>query len=127
MATMVSTGIRIGVADDRVDQLRALKALLTALGHQVVCAAENGAELVKHCREQEVDLVIVDLEMTEVDGLEAAELLAERGIPAILLSGHPDATEVNLEHEPVAARLMKPATVDCLQAAISRVLAQRQS
>jgi CheY-like chemotaxis protein len=125
MATAVSTGIRIGVADDRVDQLRALKALLTILGHTVVCAAENGAELVKHCRGQDVDLVIVDLEMPEIDGLEAAELLAERGIPAILLSGHPDATEVNLEHEPVAARLTKPATVASLQAAISRVLAER--
>jgi CheY-like chemotaxis protein len=127
MAIAIPTGVRIGVADDRVDQLRVLKALLTALGHQVVCAAENGAELVNHCRGKEVDLVIVDLEMPVVDGLEAAELLAERGIPAILLSGHPDATEVNLEHEPVAARLMKPATVDSLQAAISRVLSQRPS
>lgn len=124
---MTPTGIKIGVADDRVDQLLALKALLTALGHHVVCLAENGAELIDHCRGQDVDLVIVDLEMPKIDGLEAAELLAERGIPAILLSGHPDATEVNLEHEPVAARLMKPASVDRLQATISRVLAERQS
>jgi two-component system autoinducer 1 sensor kinase/phosphatase LuxN len=126
MAAAIPTGVRIGVADDREDQLRALRALLTALGHHVVCAVENGAELIKHCRGQDVDLVIVDLEMPVIDGLEAAELLAAQGIPAILLSGHPDATEVNLDHEPVAARLMKPATVDSLQAAISRVLALRQ-
>ena len=65
-----------------------------------------------------VDLVILDLDMPVMDGLTAAEELAERGIPAVLVSGHPDVQEVVLEHEPVVTRVMKPATIDKLRDAI---------
>ena len=123
MPELTPAGIRIGVAEDEADFRTALTALLTALGHEVVCAVENGAELIKCCTGQKVDVVIVDLEMPLVDGLETAEEFAHRGVPAILLSGHPDATAVNVDKEPIAARLLKPATLESLQAAIKKALA----
>jgi FixJ family two-component response regulator len=63
--------------------------------------------------------------MPVVDGLAAAEIVSERGIPVILVSGHPDARQVVVEREPVVARITKPATVEALQRAIQQALASR--
>ena len=63
--------------------------------------------------------------MPVVDGLAAAEIVSERGIPVILVSGHPDARQVVVEREPVVARITKPATVEALQRAIQAALASR--
>ena len=74
--------------------------------------------MLEACAAHDVDLAIVDLDMPVMDGLTAAEELAERGIPAVLVSGHPDVREVVVEHEPVVTRVMKPATIDKLREAI---------
>jgi hypothetical protein len=55
-------------------------------------------------------------------GLATAEQLAKEGIPVILISGHPDAIEVVLDQEPVAARILKPASLESLQFAIEQAL-----
>jgi CheY-like chemotaxis protein len=122
MSGMPSGAIRVAIAEDNADARVALRALLTLLGHEVVCEAGDGAELVGRCDGDQVDLVISDLDMPGVDGLEAAETLAKRGIPVILLSGHPDVEHVNIEYEPVAGRLRKPATAATLEAAIRRAM-----
>jgi len=70
--------------------------------------------------------VVVDLDMPVIDGLQAAEALAEKGIPVVLISGHPDVKEVVLEHEPVVTRIVKPATVDGFRKAIAEALATRR-
>jgi DNA-binding NtrC family response regulator len=118
MAAADGDAVRIALADDEPDLRISMARLLTLLGHQVVYSAANGAELLEACAEQPVDLAILDLDMPVMDGLTAAEELAERGIPAVLVSGHPDVQEVVLEHEPVVTRVMKPATIDKLRDAI---------
>lgn len=117
--------VRIALADDEPDLRTSMTRLLTLLGHHVVYAASNGAELLDACTKHAVDLAILDLDMPVMDGLTAAEELAERGIPAVLVSGHPDMQEVVLEHEPVVTRVMKPATIDKLRDAIRVALARR--
>jgi CheY-like chemotaxis protein len=112
--------IRIAIAEDNVDVRKALASLLSMLGHEVACEVGDGEQLLRACAEMKdtVDLVIADLDMPVMDGLEAAEEFSKRGIPVILLSGHPDIEQVKVEHEPVAARLSKPATPEKLTAAI---------
>lgn len=125
MAEQGAGRVKIALADDEPDLRSTMSRLLGLLGHEVVYAASNGAELLQACAEQHVDLVILDLDMPVMDGLTAAEELAERGIPAVLVSGHPDIEEVVLEHEPVVTRIMKPATVDKLRDAIRVALLRR--
>lgn len=115
--------VTIALAEDQADQRTSLAMLLEHLGYRVVCAVRNGKELLDLCFEGPVDVVLVDLDMPEVDGLAAAEEIAEKGIPVILISGHPDADEVVLESEPIVARLTKPASVEDLQGAIAKALA----
>ena len=122
MAGYEGNAVRIALADDESDLRTSMARLLKLLGHEVVYSASNGAELLEACNVHAVDLVILDLDMPIMDGLTAAEELAERGIPAVLVSGHPDVEEVVLEHEPVVTRVMKPATIDKLRDAISVAL-----
>ena len=88
-------------------------------------AVGNGEELIEQCLHLEIDVAFVDLDMPIVDGLAAAEIIAEKGIPVILVSGHPDARQVVLENEPVVARLSKPASVEDLERAIKKALATK--
>jgi two-component system, response regulator PdtaR len=125
MATLETAPIRIAVAEDQAEVRRTFVRLLELLGHQVVCSASNGAELVDQCIDQAVDLAFVDLDMPVMDGLAAAAEVSRHGIPVVLISGHPDVYDVVVEHEPVVARLLKPASVPELQRAIAEALAHR--
>jgi two-component system, response regulator PdtaR len=114
--------VRIAVAEDEPDIRKTFVWLLERLGHEVVCTAENGEELLDKCQLGNVDLVFVDLDMPVMDGLAAAEHIEQRGIPVILVSGHADAEHVVLEHEPVVTRLTKPITLKALQDSIRLAL-----
>jgi response regulator NasT len=126
---MIENGapLRIEVAEDEPDVRKTFVRLLECLGHKVVCSVGNGEELIDQCWQEEVDIAFVDLDMPVVDGLAAAEIVSERGIPVILVSGHPDARQVVVEKEPVVARISKPASVDALRNAIQKALASRVS
>jgi CheY-like chemotaxis protein len=117
--------IRIAVAEDEPDVRSTFVKILELLGHKVVCAVGNGEELIEQCALLEVDVAFVDLDMPVIDGLAAAEVISEKGIPVILVSGHPDARQVVLEREPVVARITKPAKTEDLQRAIQTALASK--
>ena len=117
--------LRIAIADDNRPLRQLLAKLLGHLGQRVVYAAANGAELVEASKAIEIDVAIVDLDMPVMDGLAAAEELWARKIPVILISGHPDVQHVSEQHEPIAARLERPASLDELEAAIRKAHASR--
>jgi two-component system, response regulator PdtaR len=121
--TPTQSGIRIAVAEDDINLRKTYVAMLQSLGHRVVCAAANGAELLERCFDQDLDLVLVDLDMPVMDGLAVAEEISKKGVPVILISGHPDVCEVVVDQEPIVTRLLKPATVYGLQRAIEEALA----
>jgi two-component system, response regulator PdtaR len=117
--------IRIAVADDHAAARHLLVVLLQSLGHNVVYAAADGADLVEQCLDRTVDLACVDLDMPRMDGLAAAEVLAAKEIPVILISGHPDIEHIVAEHEPIVTFLTKPISVDKLRLAIDQAFIAR--
>jgi len=65
-----------------------MQTILPRLGHVVIAAAETGRELVERCVELQPDLVITDVSMPEMDGLEAAvAIYRARPLPIIVISG----------------------------------------
>lgn len=118
--------VRIAVAEDEPDIRKTFVRLLEYLGHQVVFAVSNGAELLDQHLEERVDIVFVDLDMPVMDGLATAEEVERKGIPVILVSGHPDSESVVLDQEPVVARISKPASLESIQRAIEQALAGRR-
>ena len=118
---------RIAVAEDEPDIRKTFVRLLELMGHRVIYSVSNGAELLEQALDGEVDVVIVDLDMPVMDGLAAAEEVERKGIPVILVSGHPDSESVVIDQEPVVARLSKPATPASVQDANIKALASRRT
>ena len=118
--------LRIAVADDEPDMRDFFAKVLRHLGHEVVAVAANGQELVELCREAKPDLIITDIAMPELDGLEAVrQICREQPLPVILVSAHHDDELIQRAlQEQVLAYLIKPITRDQLQPAI--VLAMRR-
>jgi response regulator NasT len=102
--------LRIAVADDEPDMRQYFQKLLPRLGHQVVAVAENGRELIQQCRTVEPDLVITDIKMPDLDGIDAAvQLYQIRPVPVILVSAFhdPDLIE-RAEADHILGYLVKP-------------------
>jgi len=117
----MSNGLRIVVADDEVEMRDFFEKVLPRFGHQVVAVAENGAELVEHCRRLNPDLIITDIKMPEMDGIEACnQICQEHAVPVILVSAYHDpALIARAEADHVLAYLVKPIGLADLQPAIS--------
>jgi AmiR/NasT family two-component response regulator len=117
----MSGALRIAVADDESDMRDFFEKVLPRFGHQVVAVAENGAELVEHCRRVQPDLVITDIKMPELDGIEAScQICRDRPVPVILVSAYHDpALIARAEADHVQAYLVKPIGLADLQPAIS--------
>jgi response regulator NasT len=95
--------------------------LLARLGHRVVALAGTGKDLVEQCQSCRAELLITDIVMAEMDGIEAAEAVnREAPTPVILVSAHheDDLLERALT-DYVMAYLAKPVDAVELQAAIT--------
>jgi response regulator NasT len=113
--------LRIAIADDEPRMREYYLDTLPYLGHRVTCAARTGRELVAHCRADRPDLIITDIRMPDMDGIDAVgELNREAPIPAVLVSAyhHPELFE-RASMEAILAYLVKPIKQADLEAAIS--------
>jgi PAS domain S-box-containing protein len=67
---------RVLVAEDNAVSQRVVISMLEGLGHQVEAVA-NGREAAEACRRTAYDLVLMDCQMPEVDGVRATEIIRE--------------------------------------------------
>jgi DNA-binding NarL/FixJ family response regulator len=85
--------IRVAVVDDQRLFTRGLSGLLEMLpGVEVVGVAYDGEEAVVLCREEEPDVVLMDISMPRMDGISATreikDLLPQTAV--VILTGHED-------------------------------------
>jgi response regulator NasT len=93
----------------------------------VVAVAENGRELVELCRTHRPDLVITDIKMPDMDGIDAAlALYQEQPVAIILVSAHHDPELIRrAEADHIMGYLVKPIKQSDLEPTIA--LAVRRS
>jgi response regulator NasT len=117
----MTRALRIAVADDEPRMRDYFQRMLPRLGHQVVAVARNGKELVEQCRTVHPELVITDVNMPELDGIDAAtEIYREQPLPIILVSAYHDAQLIKrAEADHILAYLVKPIKQADLEPAIA--------
>jgi signal transduction histidine kinase len=112
------------VIDDEESVATTIEAILTMDGHQVT-AVTTGAEAVKLLNERRFDVVLTDLRLADMDGIEVLREV-QRTSPesaSIMLTGY-----ASLESAVAALRsgaydyLMKPSDVDELRATVNRAI-----
>ena len=113
--------LRIAVADDEPDMQEYFEKILPRLGHEVVSIAETGRQLVDHCEALHPDLVITDIKMPDMDGIEAATTIYKKqAIPVILVSAFHDRDLIErAESDHIMAYLVKPIKQADLEPAIA--------
>jgi len=120
--------LRILLAEDNTVNQRLIVRLLEKHGH-IILVANTGQEALTALAQQPIDLVLMDVQMPEMDGLEATAVIREqerqRGghLPIIALTAH----AMKGDQERCLATGMddyisKPINAQTLSAAISRVL-----
>ena len=117
--------IRIALADDQALVREGLKALLRDLdGIEVAIEAESGKGVIEALNDQEVDIVLTDIRMPGMDGIELTRKLAESHpeLPVMLLTTF-DETDLVLQAGDAGARgfLLKDVSPEDLEAAIRSV------
>ncbi|MEX7668196.1 two-component system response regulator GlrR [Klebsiella pneumoniae] len=118
---------RLLLVDDDPGLLKLLGMRLVSEGYSVV-TAESGPEALRVLGREKVDLVISDLRMDEMDGLQLFSEIQKGhpGMPVIILTAHgsiPDA--VAATQQGVFSFLTKPVDKDALYTAIDEALEQR--
>jgi AmiR/NasT family two-component response regulator len=89
-------GLRIVVADDDARVREFYEAMLIHLGHRVVGSAADGLELARLCLNVPADLVVTDIRMPRMDGIQAAHIVTERvELPFLFVSAYHDDTLIN--------------------------------
>jgi response regulator NasT len=116
----MSPSFRIAIADDEPRMRDYYGEVLPLLGHKVTCAVETGRELVSACQETRPDLIITDVKMPDMDGIDAAREISRGNlIPVILVSAyHERELFERASREHILAYLVKPIKQADLEAAI---------
>lgn len=117
----MAKSLRIAIADDEAEVRQYFAMALERLGHKVVVTAANGRELLEACRKERPELLVTDICMDELSGLEALHELAKEGpMPTILISAHYLAKDLDGELDnQVLALLTKPIKLSGLIAAVA--------
>lgn len=113
--------LKIAVAEDEPRVRDYFQEILSFLGHEVVVAAADGADLVQKCRSIRPDLIISDLIMPTMDGIEAAaEICRDDPIPVIIVSAYFNSSIINrIVDNDIFGYLVKPIKQTDLVASIA--------
>lgn len=118
--------LRLLIADDQLEVRRVLVEMSESLGHEVVAQACDGREAVELAESTRPDLLLLDIGMPVMDGIQAARAISERQVlPIVIITAH---TDENLMEQAadagVFSYLLKPVTRERLAAAISTARAR---
>ncbi|WP_257452888.1 LytR/AlgR family response regulator transcription factor [Archangium lipolyticum] len=117
----MSPNLRVLIADDELVARKRLVRLLTAFPDVSVCGeAADGAAVLDAVRAGGVDVVLLDIHMPGLSGMDALALLPADGPRVVLVTAHADHAVDAFEHGAVDY-VLKPVEASRLQKALERV------
>ena len=116
------------MADDEPLLVEEISAYLQDAGHEVVGTASTGKELVDRCDELQPGLVVTDIKMPDMDGLEAAEkICTKQPIPVVIVSAYHDEDFIKRATEQcIMSYLVKPINEGSLKASLALAIRRFQ-
>jgi two-component system response regulator AtoC len=122
------TGQQILIVDDEARMLRVLEIMLQKMGYEISCAS-NGMEALQSLQESPADLVVSDLRMPGMDGIELLNQLRAQGnnVPFIIMTAH-GTIQSAVESMKLGAcdYILRPFDMEALELSINRILATGQ-
>jgi two-component system response regulator AlgR len=118
--------MKILIADDEQLARERLEQLLTEIGstYEIVGQATSGEEAINLCSSIEVDLVLLDIRMPGMGGLEAAvHLMAKEPAPAVIFVTAYDEYALEAFDRNAVDYLLKPVRRERLEVALKRAQA----
>lgn len=119
---------RIMIVDDSAVARKALREIVSSLGHTVVCEASNGAQAFVDYKQHRPDVVTMDLTMQGMSGAETtSKIIATFPDARIIVISAMEERQVVLDALERGARhfIIKPITEDKVSAILSNVLQQK--
>lgn len=120
--------MRVVVAEDEYLLSEDITRTLKKMGHHIVGEAVDGKEAVKIVMEKEPDIVLMDIQMPKMDGLEAArQIQSKKPTPIVVLTAHESQDLVDRASESgVSIYLTKPPQTAEIQRAMTMAVARHQ-
>ncbi|MEY3515396.1 MAG: putative transcriptional regulatory protein pdtaR [Actinomycetota bacterium] len=120
--------LRVVVAEDEALIRLDLVEMLTEAGYEVVGQAGDGEAAIEITEKEKPDLVVMDVKMPKLDGISAAERIANQRIaPVVILTAFSQKDLVERARDAGAmAYLTKPFTIDDLMPAIELAVSRFQ-
>jgi two-component system response regulator (stage 0 sporulation protein F) len=123
------TGMKkILVGDDEIRIRLLYEEVLAEAGYKVI-AAKDGKEVCEKFRIEKPDLVILDVKMPGMHGIEALERIREmdRNVPVIMSTAYQKMqSDAVISTSDVAAFITKPIDINNLRSEVSRILEERE-
>lgn len=111
--------LKVIIAEDEPDLQRYYRAIVSRMGHEVVTVVGTGDELAEEIEQKRPDLVITDINMPGMSGLEVIEQ-DETGTQFLVISAAETAASKNGSNGKVVARLTKPVDMAAIKTAIEK-------
>jgi two-component system, NarL family, invasion response regulator UvrY len=117
--------IKIMIADDNPVILNSIRKILTAQpDFQIVCEASGGLQAIEMVRDNELDVVVLDVNMPDMHGLDVLIHLKKNypSLPVLMLSGFSDSNySTKCMKEGAAGFIGKEDASDLLANAIRKI------
>ncbi|MBE9528078.1 MAG: response regulator [Proteobacteria bacterium] len=111
---------KVAIVDDEDVVRQVLKAMVEDCGYTVVAEGSSGLDAVEICASGGVDLLIMDIDMPQMDGIEAARRIKSSSpVPILLVTGCYDHDMIkNAIEAGVTTYLVKPVRFEDLEPAV---------
>lgn len=121
------------VVDDSLNIRKLVSEMLRSIGLKTVKQASSGIEVFEILKTSPVDLIIMDLVMDQLDGIETAKLLRQgtdspnRTVPIILITGHTERSNIMRARDAgINEVIAKPFSAQVLLDHLRHVLTQKR-
>ena len=114
---------KVLIVDDEIDSLELMQELFESKGY-ISDTATNGVEAINKIKLQEPDIVLTDIRMPEMDGMQLLNFLIKDhpNIPVIMITAH-GTVEAAVEAMRIGAKdyILKPIRLDEILAKVERI------